>query len=308
MKLPTRHGLPLIVHHKAALDGHVAPPNSLEAIDACLSAGAQMIEIDATALDTDDYLLVHDYLLETETTGEGLVAVCSASEARKLFIRTAHGRTAYHVALLSDVVRLFTSHGGTSRLQIDYKSLLPFPDDEPLRRLIKIIEPLGHRVIVSSFADWQLRKLRALAPELALGLDIQFYLDWRLEDEPTDPRAYPRHMGAYGYWDDHPLGLARIWQTADYLRDRCGMLLGLVHKVNAFYVRHHLLARSLEDGFNWAEMLHQAGVQLDAWTVDADNPSAMENLQALVDSGVDMLTTNTPLSLAATLKQLPRHT
>ena len=296
-----RTGSPVIVHHMAALNGHGLLPNTLEAIDACLSAGAQIIEIDATALRADDYLLVHDENLEAETTGSGSVAACSLEQARELYARDKSGRSAYHAAVLSDVVRLFLSRRGASRLQIDYKNLLPFADDEPLHRLIKLIEPLGERAIVSSIADWQLRKLRALAPDLPLGLDIQFYLDWRLPEEPTDPRAFPRYEGAYGYWDDHPIAMGRIWSIADYLRDRCGMLLGLVPGVSVFYVRHHLLAQSLKDGFNWATMLHQSNVQLDAWTLDIGDPTAEANLTSLVASGVDMITTNTPLELAAKL-------
>ncbi len=41
---------PLIVHHMAALDDLPAPQNSLEAIAACLDAGAAVIEVDITAL------------------------------------------------------------------------------------------------------------------------------------------------------------------------------------------------------------------------------------------------------------------
>ncbi|HEY3341600.1 MAG TPA: glycerophosphodiester phosphodiesterase family protein [Anaerolineae bacterium] len=299
--MPVRTGSPVIVHHMAALNGHGFWPNTLEAIEACLSARAQIIEIDAKALQADDYLLVHDEVLETETTGSGPVEECSVLHARDLYARSQTGRSGYHVALLSDVVRLFLSDGGTSRLQIDYKNLFPFPDEEPLRRLIKIIEPLGKRVIVSSIADWQLRKLRALAPHLPLGLDVQFYLDWRLPDEAVDPRAFPRHPGAYGYWDDHPLALGRFWSTEEYLRDRCGMLLGLVPEVSVLYVRHQLLAQSLVDGFNWAAMLHRSNVQLDAWTLDLGDPIAEANLPPLLAAGVDMITTNTPMAMAARL-------
>jgi glycerophosphoryl diester phosphodiesterase len=48
-------------------------------------------------------------------------------------------------------------------------------------------------------------------------------------------------------------------------------------------------------------MLHQSNVQLDAWTLDIGDPTAEANLTSLVASGVDMITTNTPLELAAKL-------
>ena len=63
--------LPILVHHMAALDGWPHPPNTLEMIEASLNAGAAIIEIDITALADDDYLLVHDPLLERETDGQG---------------------------------------------------------------------------------------------------------------------------------------------------------------------------------------------------------------------------------------------
>jgi glycerophosphoryl diester phosphodiesterase len=299
--MPDISRVPIMVHHMAALDGSAAPPNSLAAIRACLDAGAAVIEIDATALANEDYLLVHDDVLEMETSGRGPVSACTAAQAHGLRIRARGDVTEHPVPLLGDVARLLVEQGGSSRLQIDYKNMIPFPDDEPLRRLVRLIEPLGERVIVSSIADWQLRRLRALAPWLALGFDIQFYLDWRPTGEVPDPRMFPRQRGAYGYWDDHPIASQRIWTAAGYLRDRCGMLLGLVPGVSVFYVRHHLLAQSLGDGFNWTEMLREAGVQLDAWTLDVGDAAAVSHARQLRDAGVDQITSNTPVALATLL-------
>src|SRR5882724_7800534 len=93
---------PIIVHHMAALDGEPFPPNSLEAINACLDAKAAFIEIDATALADEDYLLVHDPVLESETTGSGPIGSCSSAQARTLCYKW--GERQYSVPLLSDVV------------------------------------------------------------------------------------------------------------------------------------------------------------------------------------------------------------
>src|SRR5689334_2360791 len=109
MPLPIRP--PVIVHHKAAVPPQVAlggqfPPNSLEAIRACLEEKASFVEIDITALADADYLLVHDPVLEAETTGVGLVAECPAEQVRGLFIRDAKTgeATASRAPLLSDAV------------------------------------------------------------------------------------------------------------------------------------------------------------------------------------------------------------
>jgi glycerophosphoryl diester phosphodiesterase len=292
---------PTIVHHMAALDDHAAPPNSLEAIQANLQSGADFIEVDINALANDDYLLVHDDELEAETSGQGLVAKCTPEQARALSIKHEGVISKCRVPLLSEVVALFLSHPGRSRLQLDFKNVIPLPSDEPLQRLVRMIEPLGDRVLVSSGADWHLRKLRRMAPWLMLGFDIMYYIGWKPANTPRDPREPPRLMGAYGYYDDHILASQAFWPKAEYLRDRCESLARVVPDVSIFYLEHYLIAHSLEDGFNWAEELHKYDIKLDAWTMDVTNPVAVQNAPRLLQAGVDLFTTNTPGALSTLL-------
>lgn len=293
---------PAIVHHMAALDGSLYPQNSLEAVRASLEAGAAVIEVDITALADSDYLLAHDPALESETSGAGPVRRSATEAVRPLAIRARSGLTPYRVALLSDVVQAFLDFGGTAQLQLDFKDVVPFTDAEPLERLIRLIEPLGERVIVSSGADWQLRKLRRLADWLRLGFDVQNYLDSQPGSSHVGNVALPRLEGAYGYWDDHPLATARHLPTADYLAERCEAFVGLVPDLSVFYLSYRLIVQSLRDGFNWADALHRHGIALDAWTMDADKPAAVEALSALVNAGVDLITTNTPLAMRSLLE------
>ena len=132
---------PLIVHHKAALDGST-PPNSLAGVEACLGAGAAFIEVDITALAGEDYLLVHDDDLSHETTGTGSVAATRPGDVRDLRLRKRDGTATEHPpALLSEVVRTMVALPGRTRLQLDFKNVIPFADDEPLDRLISLIAP-----------------------------------------------------------------------------------------------------------------------------------------------------------------------
>jgi glycerophosphoryl diester phosphodiesterase len=284
----------------AANDGRAPVPNSLAAIEACLDLGAAWIEVDATALADSDYLLVHDPNLDSETNGTGPVVACSAERAANLCFRIGNVETSVPVPQLSQVVETMVRRGGASRLQVDFKNVAPFATDEPIQRLARLLEPLDERVLVSTIADWQLRRLHAIAPWLERGFDVHFYLD--LRREPPSGDAYPRYPGVYGYYDDHPIARRRIWPVAEYLADRCAALIGLVPGVTTFYVNHHFLCRSLDDGFNWAESLHRAGLKLDAWTLDADNPTAVTNARRLLQAGVDQFTTNTPRELDASLQ------
>lgn len=298
MSLPVRP--PIVVHHMAAA-GAPYLPNSLPALRACLERDAEFVEVDVTALAEGDYLLVHDPRLESETSGQGPVAACGSGAAGALRIVHRGHPTDVAVPRLSDVITAFREHPGRTRLQLDFKNVVPFADDEPLQRLVRIVEPLGGRVIVSSNADWQLRRLRRLAPWLDLGFDIHFYLGYHPPGRTVDPRSIPADRGAYGYWDDHPLARERHGPTGRYLADRCGMLLGLVPGASTFYVEHRFLVQSLEDGFNWATELHSQGIRLDAWTLDADVPLAAANAVRLLHAGVDQFTTNTPDALRTLL-------
>lgn len=292
-----------IVHHMAALDQAVNPPNSLRAIELCLQAQAAVIEVDITPLQNDDFLLVHDPDLESETTGSGKVNECSPARAKTFQIKHRQVVSDQAPALLSEVVAAFLAAPGKTRLQLDYKAVYPSANDEALRRVIRLVEPLGDRVIISSGADWHLRRLHRLADWLDVGFDIGFYLDWRdpaWQQEPDNP---PYRRGAYAYHDDHILARSVLLPAAVYLEERCDQLWHQVPSASTWYVSHHLLARCLDDGFNMAAWLHEHQVKLDAWTLDADKPVAVANARRLRDAGVDLFTTNTPTALAALLQE-----
>jgi glycerophosphoryl diester phosphodiesterase len=285
----------------AASDDQAFLPNSLEAIQACLHDEPEFIEVDINVLGDSDYLLVHESELDAETNGRGLVASCSSETARSLFIKHPGGISGCRVPLLSDVVGLFLSRSSRTRLQLDFKNVIPFSSDEPLQRLVRLIAPLGDRVLVSSGADWQLRKLRKMAPWLMLGFDIMFYLGWKPANSTHKPVELPRQLGAYGYYDDHILASQAHWSKTEYLRDRCENFANLVPDISILYLEHNLIAQSLLDGFNWAECLHERSIKLDAWTMDVTNPTAVHNAPCLLKAGVDLFTSNTPRALGTLL-------
>jgi glycerophosphoryl diester phosphodiesterase len=293
---------PQIVHHMGAQDGWPHPANTLEAIESSLNAGADVIETDITALADSDYLLVHDAELHRETDGEGQTGACSSAAARGLHVRWGGAVTAYAVPQLSDVVALFQRFPRKTRLQLDFKNAIPFASDEPLERLARLVAPLGERVLVSSGADWQLRRLRRFAPALRLGFDIMWVIDWSAKPEARDPRELPKTVGAYGYLDDHPIAGRKIWSPAVYLENRCEAMLGLVPGVEIWYVRHTFIKRCLDDGFNLAAFLSARGIQLDAWTMDVGRPEVDANAPLLRDAGVGLFTTNTPAAMRKLLE------
>jgi glycerophosphoryl diester phosphodiesterase len=155
------------------------------------------------------------------------------------------------------------------------------------------VQPLKERAHFSCPADWNLRRLLAIDPTVAVSLNPHCYIDTELDDDVGLP------MGAYGYRDAHPLARARLSNTADYLRDRLGGILRLVPGISEAHLRVGMFERMLDDGIvDAVEIFHRVGIKLDVWTFDAGTPEWEERLARIVGAGVDIVTTNTPRELA----------
>jgi hypothetical protein len=153
---------------------------------------------------------------------------------------------------------------------------------------------------VTSEADWLLRHLHRLDPDLPLGFDPLLYLDlpWGDDDERGAP---PYREGVYGYLDEHPLASQRWGSTADYLAARAETLWIQAPADAFWYINARVLARALDDGFDWIADLHDRGAQVDAWTLDPDRPERVALAQRLATLGVDRITTNDAPALAQVL-------
>jgi hypothetical protein len=152
-------------------------------------------------------------------------------------------------------------------------------------------------VRVTSVADWLLRRLHHLDPELPLGFDPMLYLDvgqpaGSSAQEERESTLPPFRLGGYGYWDDHPLATRRWGATASYLAARAEALWVQVPCGVTWYIRAALLAQTLEEGFDWIAYLHERGAEVDAWTLDPGRPEHVALARRLVAAGVDRITTN----------------
>lgn len=297
----------LLVYHAARGDrGHV--PNSIRGLQACLDEGARVIEVDISPLADGEFLLFHDSLMENGTTGSGLVSAHTADQIRGLRLTQKGVVTDEPVGLLSQALELVARHPHAVELQLDLKpySFLP---ETVLSRLVAALQPVKDRVRVTSVADWALRRLHAMDAAIPLGFDPLFYLDVSLPDDASGEQSVPPYqVGAYGYRDDHPLAARRWGQTADYLAARAEALWAQAPLGDVWYIRGKLLARALEDGFDWIANLNARGVQVDAWTLDPARPSDVPLARHLLAAGVDRITTNAPQALAQSLAEHPTRT
>lgn len=290
--------IPVLIHHSANRD-HQHPANSLRALRHCLDAGARAVEIDINAVVDGDFALLHDAELEAATNGSGYTFRTTAAQVCQLCYVHQHVVTDEPVGLLSQAVSLTHDYPSLQELQLDLKPHAALTDPV-LEALLKLIEPVKSQIRVTTIADWSLRRLHKLDPDLSIGFDPLLYLDRK--SQPRQERDVPPYRaGAYGYRDDHPLA-SRVWGTpADYLAARAEALAILVPPGTTWYIRAALLAQTLDDGFDWIAFLHSQGVQVVAWTLNASRPAQLALARRLVRAGVDRITTDDAPRLARTL-------
>ncbi|MCD6344483.1 MAG: hypothetical protein J7M17_02600 [Anaerolineae bacterium] len=286
----------LLVHH-AANRGYNHPAGSLGGLRACLEAGARLVEMDIAPLTGGDFALLHDPQLENATDGTGPVSAATAGQICRLHYTHRGHITGEPVGLLSQAVALIRDHPRLRELQLDLKPYAPLTG-AALQGLLRLIKPVRERVRVTSVADWAVRRLHALDAELPLGFDPLLYLDVERDDDEMAP---PFRVGAYGYRDDHPLAIRRWGTPADYLAARAAALAVQSPDGATWYIRASLLARALDDGFDWIAALHAQGIQVDAWTLDAGRPAQVTLARRLIAVGVDRITTNDAPRLALAL-------
>lgn len=288
---------PLTLIHHAANNGHSSPPGSLAALETCLKAGAAVIEIDAIPLADGSFALLHEQDLAEETDGAGKAPQMTREQVQNLHYRFGGRVSAEKVGFLEDALALLADYPETQRLQVDLKPFTPLAPTV-LQALLALIEPVKARVQVTSVGDWAIRALAAASPQLSLGFDPLLYLDLP-SDEPRPEGIPPFRVGAYGLLDDHPLSAFRWGSLGDYSAARAAALLTQVPRGCDWFIRAEVLEMALEAGFDWIAFLHQAGSQVDAWTIDINAAEQVERAKLLVAHGVDALTTDAPTHLAA---------
>jgi len=287
----------LLKYHRLLSGTGAHPPNSLSALRELLDGGAEAIEFDVHAIGGGDYLLVHDETLDRETTGTGPVAASTPASVKNLRLRGWDEAP----ALLSEVARILAEHRRPVKVQVDFKDQRPLPAKE-VQSFLRAIEPLRANsnlsVVVGCLGDWNLRTLRRLDSHLALGLDFLLYLDAPM---PGEFPCLPLRVNVYGYLDDHPLGYMRLVPTRDYLEDRIESLCHLVPGAVEVYLRLDFIIQAHSDGINPVDVVRRAlgSVLIDGWTLNADHPQTPEMLRALSVNGVDQITTDTAVQLAA---------
>ncbi|NKQ34599.1 MAG: glycerophosphodiester phosphodiesterase [Chloroflexi bacterium] len=162
------NGRPLLVGHRGAMDA--APENTLASLEAGRAGGADILEIDAQLTADGQVILFHDYDLAAKTGVSGAVHQFSAAFLQSLDVGAWFDESfaGERMPLLAEA--LAWAHGRIP-LMIELKHGPVFNPalDEQVTHLVER-HNMVNEVILISFDQFALRRVKKMNPNLAAGL------------------------------------------------------------------------------------------------------------------------------------------
>ena len=277
----------VITCHSATLSGRF-PPNSLAAVEECVTAGVPRLEIDVRFMADDSMVIFHDDWLDRDATGCGSVAALRREEIAEVRYRSdeAHG-----LCFLEDVVD--TVRGSRTLLQVDLKLMRPITPAR-VELLTRALAPLGDQLIVGSQAHWNLRPLAPLP--LALDPWLQFHARRGADDPPL-----PANRGIHGLWDDSPYARNPRFTAEEYIEARLEDTSQLLPQAREWMVdvatTEHIAGLGVELG-GWLEA---RGCELAVWTFREATPHRAAIANRMAALGATTFITDCPELLAQDL-------
>ncbi|MGA1839326.1 MAG: glycerophosphodiester phosphodiesterase [bacterium] len=169
----------ICIAHRGA-SGH-EPENTLLSIEKALSLGAQWIEIDVYAVE-NELVVIHDETLERTTNGQGFVVNQSLK-----YLRSLDAGKGQRIPLLREVFDLVDKRAG---INVELKGRnSASPVSALIDEYIKNHNLTYDSIIVSSFDHDELKKVKALQPEINIGA--------LLSSIPEHFARFAESMGAY---------------------------------------------------------------------------------------------------------------
>ena len=241
-----------------------------------LAAGASM-EIDLRRHAEHGFVCLHDAVLESETSGQGPIATASVAELRRLRMRGPDkATTGEPLLLLDDLVEIAGESHPNALVQFDLKERLSALDEETMSSFARLVAPSAGRFLVSG-DDWNaVRELGSRATGLKLGFD------------PSDTAQ------------------AKGLKTAKDFADFTAFTLGAAPGASMIYLWYPLVLASVASGYDMIAGLHAGGRKVDAWTFDITANSSAD-LDRLIASGVDQITSNDCIALQAAAEKFGYH-
>ncbi len=232
------------------------------------------VEVDLVVHGDHGCAVLHNFELDEETTGRGLVRNASAETLRALNLRDNRGAALPDkVMLLEDLCALLVQDTPApgALLQLDFKEELAALDDKTKASFTASVAPIADALILSGGDLGAINALAEAAPAIRTGYDP-----------------------CYGD------SLARLKATGDF-RTFIHEALAAAPDASMIYLAYEIVLAAHDQGLDIVAPVHAAGKLVDAWTIREATPATLAQVGRLLDLKVDQITTDDPEGLYAAL-------
>ena len=232
------------------------------------------VEVDLVIHADHGCAILHNFSLEEETTGSGLVRKTPAAILRDLHLRGTDGQPiADKVMLLEDLCALLAQNQPhpDALLQLDFKEVSAALTPEVVANFGATVSPVARSLILSGGDFDAISLLANSAPNLRTGYDP-----------------------CYG------ASLARLKATGDFsafITDA----LKTAPDAEMIYLAYDIVLEADAAGFDIVAPIHAAGRRIDAWTIRTVDDTTLPKVRRLLALKVDQITTDDPEGLIAAL-------
>jgi glycerophosphoryl diester phosphodiesterase len=229
------------------------------------------VEVDLVCHADHGFAVLHDFVLDRDTTGHGRVADTPAEAIRALRLRDPAGNpTDDRPMLFEDLCALIAAGEGISPdavLQLDLKEDAAGLDPELVEKFAVAVAPVARHFILSGGHPEAIGRLAAAAPGLPIGFD-------------------PCHEGA----------IERLRRDGNFPVFVDGALTAFP-AAEMIYLDYRLVLFAGEREFDVVGAFHAAGKRIDAYTLKQTDPPTAALAERLLAVKVDQITTDDPVGL-----------
>jgi glycerophosphoryl diester phosphodiesterase len=232
------------------------------------------VEVDLVIHADHGCAILHNYSLEEETTGTGLVRETRAETLRQLHLKRNDGTVLPdRVMLLEDLCALLQKEAPhpEALLQLDFKEGNDAVTPEVIQNFAATVGPVADAMILSGGDFNAIARLAAAVPGLRSGYDPCY-------GEPIE----------------------RLKTTGDFRAFVADALVTAPH-ADMIYLAYDIVLAADEAGIDLVTPIHAAGRRLDAWTIRTVDDTTLPQVRRLLALKVDQITTDDPEGLKAAL-------
>jgi len=234
------------------------------------------VEVDLVKHADGGFAVLHDFSLDRDTTGHGLVAETPAAVLRALYLRDPTGvPTPHRPMLLEDLCALLADGAGFAPdgiVQLDLKEEAPGAlGPREIAAFAAAVAPVAKYFILSGGSAANVALLADAVPSLAVGYDP-------CHDDAIHRVLADRNFDAF------------VEQA-----------LAAFPRASMIYLEHRLVLFAADNGFDMVAAFHRANRTIDAYTLNRTDPGTVGTARRLLDLKVDQITTDDPVGLEAAL-------